>query len=77
VSRVDLLTNSQGGRWELRSTTGDDPAGGDLLAEGSFDAETAIELDEPVIVGDMVLWITELPTTDGDYRLELNEITLS
>jgi hypothetical protein len=77
VSRVDLLTNSQGGRWELRATTGDDPTGGDLLAEGSFDAETAIELDEPVIVGDMVLWITELPTTDGDYRLELNEITLS
>ncbi|PFG41404.1 hypothetical protein ATJ88_0039 [Isoptericola jiangsuensis] len=77
VSRVDLLTNSDGGHWELRNTDADDPSGGDLLAEGSFESETAIKLDEPVILGDMVLWITELPTTDGDYRLELNEITLS
>lgn len=79
VSQVDLSTNSEGGAWQLRSTSLDDPTGGDLLAEGSFSEETTIELDEPVVVDSLVLWITELPGTDeaDRYRLELNEITLS
>ncbi|PRZ08806.1 hypothetical protein BCE75_10169 [Isoptericola sp. CG 20/1183] len=79
VSQVDLSTNGSGGTWQLRSTSLDDPTGGDLLAEGSFSEDTTIELDEPVIVDSLVLWITELPDTDkaDEYRLELNEITLS
>jgi hypothetical protein len=79
VSQVDLSTNGEGGAWQLRATSLDDPTGGDLLAEGSFSEETSIELEEPVIVDSLVLWITELPGTDeaDRYRLELNEITLS
>ena len=79
VSQVELSTNSSGGAWELRSTSLDDPTGGDLLAEGSFSETTTIDLDEAVIVDSLVLWITELPGTDeaDRYRLELNEITLS
>ncbi|MFV2145582.1 hypothetical protein [Isoptericola sp. G70] len=79
VSQVDLNTNGSGGAWQLRSTSLDDPTGGDLLAEGSFSEDTTIELDEAVIVDSLVLWITELPGTDeaDRYRLELNEITLS
>nr|WP_216645866.1 hypothetical protein [Isoptericola halotolerans] len=79
VSQVELSTNSSGGAWQLRSTTFDDPTGGDLLAEGSFSEDTTIELEETVIVDSLVLWITELPGTDeaDRYRLELNEITLS
>lgn len=77
VSAVDLDTNSSGGTWQLRQTTADDPEGGEVLAEGSFSEDTSIELDEAVILDEFVLWITELPQTDGENRLELNEITLS
>ncbi|WP_418275438.1 hypothetical protein ACNHYB_11260 [Isoptericola jiangsuensis] len=78
VSEVTLDTNSDGGAWELRSTTADAPNGGDVLASGSFSDETVIELDEPVILDEFVLWITELPPVGNDqFRVEINEITLS
>jgi hypothetical protein len=78
VSQVDLDTNSEGGAWELRNTTADAPTGGDVLASGTFSDETAIELEEPVILDGFVLWITELPPVGNEeYRVEINEITLS
>ncbi|WP_402463773.1 protein kinase family protein [Isoptericola aurantiacus] len=77
VSAVELNTNSSGGAWELRQTSADDPEGGEVLAKGSFSPDTQIELDKAVVLDEFVLWITELPTTDGENRLELNEITLS
>ncbi|MEG3614080.1 hypothetical protein [Isoptericola haloaureus] len=77
VTEVELNTNSEGGSWELRRVTADDPEGGEVLASGSYSPDTVIELDEPVVMDGFVLWTTELPTSAGEFRLELNEITVS
>lgn len=77
VSRIVLDTNSTGGNVEVRATDAANPTQGPVLASGPFADETVLKLSEPVTSTTFVLWITELPQTDGENRLELNEIQLS
>ncbi len=77
VSRIQLNTNSEGGAWEIRATTAEDPQGGTLLGSGAFSEMTELTLEQPEVLTSFVIWITELPTSDGEFRLELNEIVVS
>ncbi|MBL0887348.1 protein kinase family protein [Myceligenerans indicum] len=84
VSTIELSTNSEGGNVQIRATTPDDPAGGELLAEGPVSSSTTFSLDEPVVGSSFVIWFTALPESeplpdlpDLKYRIELKEVTLS
>ncbi len=77
VSKIQLNTNSEGGAWEIRATTAEDPQGGTLLGSGAFSEMTELTLEQPEVLTSFVIWITELPTSDGEFRLELNEIVVS
>ncbi|AEG45687.1 hypothetical protein [Isoptericola variabilis] len=77
VTTIQLNTNSTGGRWEIRATTAEDPQGGTLLGEGQFSEVTELKLEQPEVLTSFVIWITELPQSQGEYRLELNEIVVS
>ncbi|WP_460705434.1 protein kinase family protein [Myceligenerans halotolerans] len=84
VSTIELSTNSEGGNVQIRATTPDDPAGGQVVAEGPVSANTTFTLDEPVVGESFVIWFTALPESeplpdlpDLKYRIELNEVTLS
>jgi len=77
VTSITLNTNSSGGHVEVRATSRDEPSSGKVLAEGSFSSETTLDLSEETVADSFVLWITELPQTNGKNYLELNEIVLS
>jgi hypothetical protein len=77
VSKIQLQTNSEGGAFEIRATTADDPQGGTVLGSGAFAPTTDVALPEPQVLESFVIWITELPTSEGEFRLELNEIVVS
>ncbi|GAA1723160.1 hypothetical protein GCM10009809_18750 [Isoptericola hypogeus] len=77
VTTIELRTNSDGGNVEVRATSGDDPTGGEVLASGSFSGTTTLELSQETVADSFVLWITELPVTNGKNYLELNEIVIS
>ncbi|GAB4087276.1 hypothetical protein GCM10028784_39060 [Myceligenerans cantabricum] len=84
VSTIELSTNSQGGNVQIRATTPEDPAGGQVVAEGPVSSSTTFDLEEPVAGSSFVIWFTALPESsplDGNpdlkYRVELNEVTLS
>ncbi|MFC8597765.1 hypothetical protein [Isoptericola sp. NPDC057191] len=77
VTSITLNTNSSGGHVEVRATSRDKPTDGPVLAEGSFSSETKLDLSEETVADSFVLWITELPQTNGKNYLELNEIVLS
>ncbi|WP_125775630.1 protein kinase family protein [Antribacter gilvus] len=81
MSKVQLLTNSNGGAFEVRNTTADDPAGGTVLASGTFSPDTQVAFSGEVVTDTIVIWITQLPESpsqdDLKFRLELNEVVLS
>jgi hypothetical protein len=43
VTKIQLNTNSTGGRWEIRATSADDPQGGTLLGTGAFSEFTELD----------------------------------
>lgn len=77
VSKIELRTNSEGGNVEVRATSSGEPTSGDVLASGSFGSTTTLELSEETVADSFVLWVTELPVTNGKNYLELNEIVIS
>lgn len=78
VSGVTLGVNGTGGGVEVRSTTGDAPTQGDVLASGTLGPTTDLTFAAPVRTGSLVLWFTELPTNAaGQFRLEITEIAVS
>jgi len=78
VSKIYLTTGSTGGKVQIRDTTADDPAGGTVVATGSFDEDFTLTLDKPVVTDHLVIWITQLPKdADGKYVVRLSEVSLS
>lgn len=78
VSTIILDTNDTGGHVEVRATDASDPTSGTVLASGPLSAETTLTLSRPTKAKTFVLWFTELPvTSEGKFRVELNEIQVS
>ncbi|SPT54413.1 Probable peptidoglycan biosynthesis protein MurJ [Actinomyces bovis] len=77
VSAVELQGTANGGHFQLRSTTAQDPAGGTLLAEGAFVGGTTSISVSPTEASNLVLWVTELPRTqDGKNRVTISEVVI-
>lgn len=75
VSKVKVNSENSGGKFEIRD--GDDPADAKTIGEGVFDSDdgVTVELDEDVETESLILWITELPETDGGYKASINTVT--
>ncbi|MDR2722220.1 MAG: hypothetical protein LBB54_00610 [Cellulomonadaceae bacterium] len=76
VHRIILATNSTGGHVEVRAATGADPTSGTVLASSAIYPDTQLTFASPVTTESFVLWITELPSSNGRIRLELGELTI-
>ena len=71
ISKAKVASGNSGGKFEIRD--GDDPEDAKVIGEGVFDAEGAVtvEFDEEVETDKLILWITDLPQTDGRQWQEL------
>jgi serine/threonine protein kinase len=75
VSSVAVDVAGNGGRVELRDT--DDPAssGGSALASGPIEGSpVTLTPSQPAQARYLVVWFTELPATDGEFKLTVSEI---
>lgn len=77
ISEVKVASESSGGKFEIRD--GDDPADAKVIGEGVFDSEGAVtvEFDEKVETDELILWVTELPQTDGGYKATISSVKFS
>ncbi|WP_127843090.1 murein biosynthesis integral membrane protein MurJ [Actinomyces wuliandei] len=77
VSGIDIHGTGEGGSVQIRATSPEDPAGGELLAEGPFTSQaTSFDFDSTETAS-VVVWITELPrAADGSNKATITEITL-
>lgn len=77
ISSVEIGTNGEGGKIEIRNTDNEDPSGGKLLDSGSVDGTTTFEFDA-VETDTFVIWVTELPVDpDGENRIAISDIVVS
>ncbi|VEG28792.1 murein biosynthesis integral membrane protein MurJ [Actinomyces howellii] len=78
VSGIEIQGTGEGGHVQIRATTPEDPAGGTLLAEGSFaSGTTTLTFSAPTTTQSVVVWVTSLPrAADGDWKATISEITL-
>jgi hypothetical protein len=75
VSSVVLDVAGSGGQVELRGS--DDPSspGGPALASGRIEGSpVTLTPSQPAQTRYLVVWFTQLPTTDGEFKLEVSEI---
>ncbi|MDO5673210.1 MAG: hypothetical protein Q4G30_10215 [Actinomycetaceae bacterium] len=77
IEEVVIHSDAVGGSFELRATSADDPTGGTVLAQGSFDHVTTVKVTDTTKTSSVVLWCKELPhTSDGRNRLSISEIAI-
>src|SRR5699024_4344154 len=72
VSKVKVKSGNSGGKFEIRD--GDDPEDAEVIGEGVFDADegATIEFDEDVTTDKLILWVTELPQSEGGYKATIS-----
>lgn len=76
-SSVEIATNGEGGKIEIRNTDNEDPSGGKLLDSGSVDGTTTFDFDA-VETDTFVIWVTELPVDpEGENRIAISDIVVS
>lgn len=74
ISKMKVASANSGGKFEIRD--GDDPENAEVIGEGVFDADGAVtvEFDDEVETDKLILWITELPQTDGGFRATISSV---
>ncbi|WP_432790184.1 virulence factor MviN [Brevibacterium sp. K11IcPPYGO002] len=74
ISKVKVASGNSGGKFEIRN--GDDPENAEVIGEGVFDADGAVTVnfDEEVETDKLILWITELPQTDGGFKATISSV---
>jgi hypothetical protein len=78
VSEVTLQVNGSGGVVELRSAPGQGLEGSEVIGTASPATGTiTLTPDEPVTTQHLVIWFTELPEVDGDFRIELADVAVA
>jgi hypothetical protein len=77
ISKVKVASGNSGGKFEIRD--GDAPEDAKVIGEGVFDAEGAVtvEFDEEVETDKLILWITDLPQTDGGFKATISSVKFS
>ena len=77
VSKVTLVTKSEGGAISVRAGDPDKPRGGTELASGPVSGTTTYTLSKPTTLSSITIWISSLPQTGGQNRLEVYEVQVS
>lgn len=74
MSKVKVASGNSGGKFEIRD--GEDPEDAKVIGEGVFDADGAVtvKFDEEVKTDKLILWVTELPQTDGGYKATISSV---
>ncbi|AMT92501.1 virulence factor MviN [Brevibacterium linens] len=77
ISKVKVASGNSGGKFEIRD--GDDPEDAKVIGEGVFDADGAVtvKFDEEVETDKLILWITDLPQTDGGFKATISSVKFS
>jgi hypothetical protein len=75
VTQAKVHSESSGGKFEIRD--GDDPEDAKVIGEGKFDADggTTVKFDKEVTTDKLILWVTELPQTDGGYKATISSVS--
>ena len=73
LTKVVLDSKAKGGSYEIR--VGDDPEDAKTIGTGEFGKKTEVEFDKPVEADSFYVWITELPTYEGNSRAVFSRIT--
>ena len=65
------------GKFEIRD--GDDPEDAKVIGEGVFDADggVTVKFDKKVKTDKLILWVTELPQTDGGFKASISSVQFS
>ncbi|WP_432494848.1 protein kinase family protein [Kineococcus auxinigenes] len=76
VTSVQLTAGGEGGTVELRTTPGgEDPlAGSTVVAQAPVGGAQTLAPPEPVRAGQLLLWFTQAPTTDGEFRVSVGDV---
>lgn len=74
VQAVTLTTRGSGGTVEVRTADAPEVEGSTVVATADLGGTVEVPLPEGTTAEQLVLWFTELPTVDGDARLELVEV---
>lgn len=76
ISKVSVGVGGEGGTVEIRTATGASLDGSQVVASGP--AGTLEKTFAPALTTQyLIIWFTELPTVDGQYRAQVSEITVS
>jgi len=75
VTSVTLQVNGTGGVVEVRASPGQGLEGSQVLGTGvPGSGPVTVTLDEPVSTQNLIIWVTELPSVEGSFRIELAEV---
>lgn len=76
VREVTVRSNGSGGMIEVRAATaGPELDGSQVLGSGPA-GDLTVRPDPPVDTQYLIIWVTELPTTDGAFRAEITEVSV-
>ena len=75
VHEVTVRSNGSGGKIEVRAANGATLDGSQVLGSGPA-GELQVRPSPPVNTEYLLVWITELPVTDGANRAEITEVTV-
>jgi eukaryotic-like serine/threonine-protein kinase len=75
VSTVTVTANGSGGAFEVRTAPGAGLGGSNVVGTGSVTGQpVAVALNPPVETQFLIIWFTEVPSTDAGYRIELTQV---
>ncbi|MFP5346946.1 MAG: hypothetical protein ACLGIA_07960 [Actinomycetes bacterium] len=75
VSKVTLGINGTGGAFEVRAAPGAGLGGSTVVGTGTATGQPVeVALAQPVETQYLVIWFTQLPTTNNGYRVELTNV---
>ncbi len=76
VSEVEITVEGTGGEVEVRTSPDGSFGDSSTVATSSLDGATTIAVDPAVTTSHVVLWFTELPSTDDGFRIDASDVTL-
>ena len=75
VREVTVRSNGSGGMIEVRAASGPTLDGSQVLGSGPA-GDLTVRPDPAVNTQYLIVWVTELPTTDGAFRAEVAEVSV-
>jgi hypothetical protein len=77
VHRVQVELGGSGATVQLREVDGDDVSSRVLARQADASGTVTLEPSSPVDTDEIVLWFTRAAPTDGGFRVEVAEVSVS